>query len=160
MVFGVAFEGGGEPLLGVVIVILAWKGRLSHDKVSRRTQRDGYFARQVKKAIQERGAVGRFPSLEMQLESDCLGEIRCRPRNLKGQCIPDGPQVSFQSLIVTPVESLCSVAKVFRTDGRQIVARNRHGPSFWTSGIWACGEWTSLRSGYSLRAVANELSKL
>jgi hypothetical protein len=49
--------------------------------------RDGYFAGQVKKAIQERGAAGCFPSLEIR--SDCFGE--CRPRNLKGQCIPDGP---------------------------------------------------------------------
>jgi hypothetical protein len=60
MLFGVTLEGGGEPLLGVVIVILAWKGQLSHGKSESEDSRDGYFAGQVKKAIQERGAAGCF----------------------------------------------------------------------------------------------------
>src|SRR5271167_2102480 len=48
-----------------------------------------------------------------------------RPRNLKRQCIPDDPQVSFQTLIVTSVESVCSVAKCSGQMDYKIVASNK-----------------------------------
>jgi hypothetical protein len=88
------------------------KGRLSHGKASWRTQETNSLQGKQKKAIQERGPVGCFPSPGMQLESDCFGGIQCRSRNLKRQCIPDGPQVAVQTLIVTSAENVSSVVNV------------------------------------------------
>jgi hypothetical protein len=82
----------------------------------------------------------------MQLKSDCFGEIQCRPRNLKRQCIPDGPQVSF---IVTSVESVWRVG--VQEDGLQIVASNSNGLSFSENGRHSAAA--------TFEAVANSLSK-
>jgi hypothetical protein len=112
---------------------------------------DGYFARQVKKAIQERSAVGCFPSPGNAVWGDCFGEIQCRPRNLKGQCIPDGPQVSFQSLITISVESVCGIAKSLQ-DRWTINCRSKQPwPKLLGFRNLACGECTSLCRGHFLR---------